>query len=271
MNDPVRNRNGKPIGLYGSLTEWADGRLATAPALRLTGCGTFWELVRTTIDHGIPLTRTFTEAEATLADLVRMETATPPRLDAHAITERATLFHHILYAGRIDEEPGLIMKAIAMLEDGAAASALTLGEKHWLTLLTTTAWPDARAVMIADTPEGRLLRSHSPFSLLIGLRNEGTRRALWRLAKVQLMHEAAETGLSRPRETLKPPTGDVEFEESFLHNIQEDDGSAARDMLQAGRPIHIRRANTPPGHVTRVHPDGQEELVRVDANYAKDG
>ena len=173
--------------------------------MRLTGCETFWELVRTTIDHAIPLTRTFTEAEATMADLVRVEAATPPRLDAHAITERAKLFGHILYAARIDEEPGLITKAIALLEDGAAADALTLGEEHWLTLLTTTVWPDVRAVMIADTPEGQLLRSNSPFSLLIGLKDDNTRRALWRLAKVQLLYEAEEVERNqRPNELSEP-------------------------------------------------------------------
>jgi hypothetical protein len=59
------------------------------------------------------------------------------------------------------------------------------------------------------------------------------------------------------------------FERSFLLSIYKEDGSAAEDMLKAGRPIHIRRDDTPPGHVIRIHPNGLEELVHIDINYAK--
>lgn len=76
-------------------------------------------------------------------------------------------------------------------------------------------------------------------------------------------------GLSTSNETFESPTGEADFERSFLRNIHEADGSAARGMLQAGRPVHIRRTDTPPGHVIRIHPDGREELVLVDADYAK--
>ena len=57
-----------------------------------------------------------------------------------------------------------------------------------------------------------------------------------------------------------PEAFDVEFE----REIAEDDDSAAREIWASGEPIHIARDDTPPGHVIRVHPDGREELVRVD-------
>lgn len=76
-------------------------------------------------------------------------------------------------------------------------------------------------------------------------------------------------GLKTSNETFGSPTGEADFERSFLRNIHKADGSAARSMLQAGRPVHIRRSDTPPGHVIRIHPGGREELVLVDADYAK--
>lgn len=59
-----------------------------------------------------------------------------------------------------------------------------------------------------------------------------------------------------------------DFETSFLRNIHEEDGSAAEGMMAAGGPIHIRRADTPPAHVIRIHPGGREELVHVDLSYS---
>lgn len=55
-----------------------------------------------------------------------------------------------------------------------------------------------------------------------------------------------------------------EFEQEFLRHVREDDGAAAEAMLAAGKPIHIRRDDTPPSHVIRVHPNGKEELIHVD-------
>lgn len=65
------------------------------------------------------------------------------------------------------------------------------------------------------------------------------------------------------------PSSLDDFERSFLRNIREEDGSAAEAMLKAGRPIHIRRTDTPPAHVIRIHPNGLEELVYVDLNYGR--
>jgi len=72
--------------------------------------------------------------------------------------------------------------------------------------------------------------------------------------------------MARKVEKIMPaqsnPTED--FETFFLRNIREEDGSAAEAMLAAGRPIHIRRTDTPPARVIRIHPGGREELVHVD-------
>lgn len=65
--------------------------------------------------------------------------------------------------------------------------------------------------------------------------------------------------------TAKPTAAiDDEFATEFEREIAKEDDSASRALLAAGRPIHIRRADTPAGHVIRKHPNGREELVRID-------
>jgi len=58
------------------------------------------------------------------------------------------------------------------------------------------------------------------------------------------------------------------FEAEFDRAIAEDDDSAASEILGSGMPIHITRDDTPAGHVIRVHPDGREQLVKVDREAA---
>lgn len=69
------------------------------------------------------------------------------------------------------------------------------------------------------------------------------------------------------RRTLTPN----QFETEFLRNVQEDDDTAAEAMLTSGRPIHIRRSDTPAGHVLRIYPDGREELAHVDLSHIGKG
>ncbi len=54
------------------------------------------------------------------------------------------------------------------------------------------------------------------------------------------------------------------FEAEFEREIVDDDDSAAREILASGKPIDISREDTPKGFVLRVHPDGREELIKVD-------
>ena len=58
------------------------------------------------------------------------------------------------------------------------------------------------------------------------------------------------------------------LEADFDSLAVEEDDSAAREILASGVPIHIARDDTPPGHVIRVHPDGREEIIRVDREAA---
>ena len=61
-----------------------------------------------------------------------------------------------------------------------------------------------------------------------------------------------------------PEPLEVEFER--LAFIEDD--SAANETLASGRPISIAYPDTPAGYVVEVHPDGREELVRVDREEA---
>jgi hypothetical protein len=61
---------------------------------------------------------------------------------------------------------------------------------------------------------------------------------------------------------------DDRLDTDFERMAHEDDDTAALEILAAGMPIHIVRADTPAGHVIRIHPDGREEVVRVDREAA---
>lgn len=191
MDDMPRSKEGYPLSLYDQMSEWAAGRLATDVAIRLGGFSSFWHLVKTTIDHDIPLRRNFTETEAALASVAGLARQDPPRLDAHAITERAKLLQHQIYAVTVEANPALIAAAIAMIEQDIASDGGNAGDHLWMNLLKTHPWAEVHSLAIADTEDGRTLRSSNPFARLIGVRDPDTRRALWRLAKIQLLHEAA--------------------------------------------------------------------------------
>lgn len=192
MDDMPRSEEGYPLSLHDQMSEWADGRLPTDVTIRLGGFFSFWHLVKTTIDHDIPLRRNFTETEAALASVADRTRQDPPRLDAHEITERAKLLQHQIYAVTVEANPALIESAIAMLEQDVGSDGGNAGDRLWLGLLKTRPWAEIHALAIADTEDGRTLQSSNPFARLIGVEDPETRRAIWRLAKVQLMHEAAE-------------------------------------------------------------------------------
>ncbi len=173
-------------------------------------------------------------------------------MNPHDINDRFGLLLHRIFAERIRHEPGLRAEALKMIKEAVADHGGTLGQRMWLQVFKKP-WETAEALMLADTTYGKLLRSNSPFATLIGFTDFDQRIALWRQAKAELLAEKDSNS----------------FERSFLRNIHEADGSAARAMLLAGRPVHIRRTDTPPGHVIRIHPNGQEELVHVDSDYAK--
>lgn len=114
-------------------------------------------------------------------------------VDAHAITEQARLLSHRVYADLIGQDPSYIGRARAVMAERLADGRATVGEKLWSRLLRRP-WEEIRQQMLAVTPEGRLLRSNSPFSRLIGVKDPDVRRELWRIAKRDL--DGAETRIT---------------------------------------------------------------------------
>lgn len=107
-------------------------------------------------------------------------------IDGHKVTERTSLIHHELYATVIDKDLSQIDRASAVIAEEISANGGTIGERMWQELLQKP-WRTIRRSMLADTPEGRLLRSNSPFSIIIGIHDPETRRRLWRQAKHDLL------------------------------------------------------------------------------------
>lgn len=103
-------------------------------------------------------------------------------MDAHEINERFRLLTHRVYAQRIDEDPTLIARAATAIQQTIEHGEPTLGERMWSALLTLPA-TTIKASMLDCGPEGRLLRSNSPFSELIGVTDIEDRRALWKQAQ----------------------------------------------------------------------------------------
>jgi hypothetical protein len=108
--------------------------------------------------------------------------------DPHEINERARLISHCLYAEAIEREPGLLDE-VYQCAKRLKGSARTSGEDRWLGLLETRDWTLIRQAMLDSGPEGRLLRSNSPFSIVIGIEDVAHRRRIWREAKAQLLDQ----------------------------------------------------------------------------------
>lgn len=108
-------------------------------------------------------------------------------MTAHDIAERARLLSHARYAEIIDDNQSLITEASRLLE-GVSQQALTSGQLAWQSLLKLK-WTEIRHQMLRDDPQGRLLRSNSPFSLMLGETNLDERRQLWRRAKSELSNQ----------------------------------------------------------------------------------
>ncbi len=109
-------------------------------------------------------------------------------MNPHDINDRVNLLSHRIYAEKIRENPALRGEALAMIRNGIAQNGGTVGHRMWLDALQES-WESAEARMLADTPEGKLLRSNSPFSQLIGISDVEQRIALWRQAKRELLVE----------------------------------------------------------------------------------
>lgn len=117
-------------------------------------------------------------------------------MNSHDIAERTRLLSHEIYAPAIDADLHLLAQANALLAQLIEDGEQTTGHELWQLILCRP-WPEVRSRMLSDTPEGRLLRSNSPFSTLIGVRDPEERTRLWRQAKLDLTIEAIADPLCR--------------------------------------------------------------------------
>ncbi|OXC78316.1 hypothetical protein BSU04_12430 [Caballeronia sordidicola] len=60
------------------------------------------------------------------------------------------------------------------------------------------------------------------------------------------------------------PKQEERFWEKFAAELANDDGSAAREHLQAGFPIYIQTDETPKNTIEKRFPDGRRQLVKWD-------
>jgi hypothetical protein len=113
------------------------------------------------------------------------------RIDSHAIAEQARLLSHRLYADAVRHDPDLIGLAKSRIEADLAGGG-TLGHKLWQLLLEK---PRDTIIegMLQDSELGRLLRSNSPFSTLIGVTDTHDRNRIWRQAKSDLLARTIST------------------------------------------------------------------------------
>ena len=108
-------------------------------------------------------------------------------MTAHDIAERVRLLSHTRYAKIIDGDLSLIKQARKFLENGDQET-LTSGQLVWKDLFASN-WRNIRHEMLRDDPHGRLLRSNSPFSLILGETDPERRRKEWQQAKLELSHK----------------------------------------------------------------------------------
>jgi hypothetical protein len=105
-----------------------------------------------------------------------------PARDSHDVAERARLLSHMSYVDDIQKDPGLVHRAAQHTEKAIERGDATVGERLWYYVFTHRP-DDMIELMIADTEAGRLLRSNSPFSRMIGIRDPQVRDIVWKIAK----------------------------------------------------------------------------------------
>jgi hypothetical protein len=103
-------------------------------------------------------------------------------MSSHAINDRFSLLTHHHYSDRIRADPSLIAEATARVNGLIESGTDTIGHRMWRSLLVLDL-QHVLKTMVQDDPDGRMLRSNSPFSRLIGYKNVSKRNLLWRQAK----------------------------------------------------------------------------------------
>lgn len=108
-----------------------------------------------------------------------------PQASAHAILEHIRLIKAREHAELIRANPDLIAQAQSYLKEQSWARSPSSGQLLWHDLLLQDV-ETISAEMISDTPSGQLLRSDSPFHVIVDDTNEADRKAMWRRAKAEL-------------------------------------------------------------------------------------
>jgi hypothetical protein len=119
------------------------------------------------------------------------------RPDSHDVAERSKLLAHRYYAQRIRETPELLVKARADIKKAVQSGVATIGQQLWDQVLSL----ELEAVlgtMLDETERGRLMRSSSPFSRIIGIHDPKARSELWRQAKRELSARRTSNAASLP-------------------------------------------------------------------------
>ena len=106
-------------------------------------------------------------------------------MDSHAIAERASLIRHRLYAQEIERDPGLLAAAAEFVAKTQETRDDTFGIRVWKYLLTQPV-SDLLDRMLDQGEMGQILRSNSPFSVIIGQKDISERRLTWKMAIEEL-------------------------------------------------------------------------------------
>lgn len=107
-------------------------------------------------------------------------------VDSHEIAERSRLLSHKLYATQIRTQPRLLDQARKSIEESVQDGVATVGERLWHHVLQLEL-DEIVEYMVDDSEGGRLLRSNSPFSRIIGVRDLKTRTKLWQQARIEVL------------------------------------------------------------------------------------
>lgn len=98
-------------------------------------------------------------------------------MNSYDLAEHMKLLCHHFYARVVDEDPNLLEEAKRLIEQDIAENGSIVVTLSWRYTLKTP-WPAVREEMLRDDFEGRLLRSFSPFSVLIGKTDPRTLRKI---------------------------------------------------------------------------------------------
>jgi len=125
------------------------------------------------------------DRETSATERISAPISVKPPINAHDILERERLIRTRVHADHIRRNPKLLDDARAHVGRGSETGRCSSGNVLWQKLLRLDV-EQVIAAMLADNPDGQLLRSDSPFHILVEHTNEAERRQSWRQAKAEL-------------------------------------------------------------------------------------